>query len=359
MNILISPLNWGIGHATRLVPLIRLLEKKHKIFLAADGKPKSFLEQEFPHLTILPAPIFEISYTKKASALALKMFISIPKLIIYYFRNKKFVKKIISKEKIDLIISDNRFGFFSKKIKSVFITHQIHIKTTKNLRILKKAIFYLNKKNIEKFDELWIPDDPKINISGNLSSTKGINIPHKYIGLLSRFEQSKLSNAENNYKVISIISGPEPQRSLLRKKIISELLQTQFLSLILDGKPDEYYDLNKKNIRIISHLETEQMQKILSNSEIIIARAGYSTIMDLIKLKKTAILIPTPRQTEQEYLANYLHNNSLFYYVEQKNFSLKDITTFKNRKEQLQSNIKSLKTSINLNDLMRKIITTK
>lgn len=349
-------MNWGIGHATRLVPLIRLLEKDHKIFLAADGKSYFFLKQEFPQLKILSAPKLETSYTKKASTLALKMFFSIPKLIVFYFQNKKFVKEINSTEKIDLIISDNRFGFFSKKIKSVFITHQIHITTPSYLRIFQKAIFLLNKINIEKFDELWIPDEPKINIAGDLSSTKRIKIPHHYIGLLSRFEQNKSSNTENNYKVVSIISGPEPQRSFLKEKILSELLKTQLSALILDGKTDENYDYYKENIRIISHLETKQMQNILYNSEIIIARAGYSSIMDLIKINKTAILIPTPGQTEQEYLANYLHNNRLFYYVEQKNFGLKEIDNFIKIKNQLQINICSIKTNINLEYLLKKII---
>lgn len=328
MTILISPLNWGIGHATRLVPIIKILQKKHKIILAADGKSKTFLEQEFPELKVIFAPKFDVSYTKNASLLPFKMVFTLPKLVLFYFQNKNFVKKLTKKHKIDTIIADNRFGFFSKKIKSYFITHQIKIQA-KN-RLLENIIFIINKINIQKFNEVWIPDfEQNKSLSGKLSNCSKLKIECKKIGILSRFPVKNESKTKNeNYDIVAIISGPEPQRTIFQKKITSALKDTDYKTLIISGTLNDNSKQTNSNLTIASHLKTANFQTIIQVAEIIISRAGYSSIMDLISLKQTAIIVPTPGQTEQEYLANYLHKNNIFFSVEQKNFNKNTISTF-------------------------------
>ncbi len=344
MNILISPLNWGIGHATRLVPIIKYLQKKHKIILTADGNSLKFLNTEFPELTILSAPSLNVRYTKNSRFLPLKILSYLPKFIIFYFENYYFVKKIEKSTKIDLIIADNRFGFFSKRTKSVFITHQIKIKARN--KIMQDIIFIINKINIEQFNECWIADNPKkFNLSGELSDCSKIKIPCKKIGILSRFPTKKTSNHTDKYEIIAIISGPEPQRTILQNKITEILLKTNKKSLIISGLLASKKIKKLKNITIVNHLNTSDFQQVILNSEIIISRAGYSSIMDLVTLKKTAILIPTPEQTEQEYLANYLHKNKLFYTVEQNMFNKNTIFTFNNYKQLFQKNILQLENS--------------
>lgn len=358
MNILISPINWGIGHATRISPIIEILSEKHNIVIAADGDAYHFLKQNFPENKIIKAPTLKIHYSRFAFFMPIKILLSIPKLWIFYLRNKNWLNKYLKENKTDLIISDNRFGFFSEKIKSIIISHQIHIKTPKKLKIFENIIFKINKKNIEKFDEIWIPDDPGTNLSGELSSTKGIKIPHSSIGILSRFKEREKKIKSINYKIAVIISGPEPQRSLFSKKINSELFNFNQKTIIVEGKPKENYSYEINNLTFVSHLDSETLEKVLFNSEIIITRSGYSSIMDLMKIKKTAILIPTPGQTEQEYLANYLHDNNLFYTVKQKRFCLNNIVEFKKVQTDFQDNIKSKKLSIKLSEKISELIKT-
>ncbi len=360
MNILISPLNWGIGHATRTSAIIKILSKEHNIFIAADGSSYFFLQKEFPNINIQKAPHLKIKYTRQPFLMPLKALFFIPKLLLFYFRNRFWLNKFLRKNNIDLIISDNRFGFFSKKIKSIFITHQIHIKTPKYLKLFEGIIFFINKKNIEKFDELWIADSKKYRIAGDLSSPKGIKIPFYFIGLLSRFSnRSKETEQNNKYQIVAVISGPEPQRKILEQKLLSQFLNSDKKILLIAGKPKENAQLSIKNIQLITHTNSEKLQEMLKNAEIIIVRAGYSTIMDLFKIKRSAILIPTPGQTEQEYLANYLHNNNLFYYVEQKSLCANKIEDFCSRQNELQKNIETLNTTDYLKNILSLLLKNK
>ena len=356
MNILISPLNWGIGHATRLSPIIKILNKKHNVILAADGNSYSFLKKEFPKLLLLEAPSLEIKYSTCRFLMPVKILFYIPKLMFFYFRNRNWIKKHIKKHKTDVIISDNRFGFFSRKIYSIFITHQIRIAVPKRLKVFEKIIFWINKYNIQKYDECWIPDNLK-QISGELSDAKNIKIKKLRIGILSRFDKRKTDENIEKYDIVVLISGPEPQRSKLEEIIKISLLNIQYKVLILSGIPSFENFEKHKNITIKNHLSTNEFQQVLQNAGIIIARAGYSTIMDLITLNKTAIIIPTPGQTEQEYLANYLHNKNIFIRVEQKKLNIKTaINQFITKKSILEKNVKNLNSDFNLEEFLDNLI---
>jgi uncharacterized protein (TIGR00661 family) len=343
MNIIISPLNWGLGHATRIVPIINYLKKNNNIVIAADGNSFFFLKNEFPNLKILQAPNLNITYTNNHKILPLKLFIEIPKLILFYYKNKIWLKKYSKKNKIDLIIADNRFGFFHKKIKSIFITHQINIIPPKNLRFLENIIFLINKINIQKFDKLWIADSKNNKIAAKLSNPYKLNIPYNYIGLISRFYKANISEKKILYDVIAIISGPEPQRTKLENILTDKLKNTKYKCLIIRGITKTRQTKYFNNIKIINHLQTPELIATLLQTNIIISRAGYSSIMDFIAIKKTALLIPTPGQTEQEYLAQNLHKKSLFFCVEQKNFSANFLHIFQKQKDFLQKNIQKLK----------------
>jgi uncharacterized protein (TIGR00661 family) len=336
------------------VLIIKQLQSKNKIILAACGKSFDFLKLEFPDIQIIKSPNFNVSYSPTPFFMPLKFFLLLPKLIFYYFKNQNWIKKFTAITKIDLIISDNNFGFFSKKIYSIFITHQIHIETPNYLSFLKPFIFFINKKNIEKFNELWIPDVENSRICNKLSDNKGIKIKTKYIGLLSRFSKTNLENFEKN-DILILISGPEPQRTILEKKLLFEIEKTNLNAVFLTGKIENSKAINK-NIKIYNHLNTNDLQQIILSSEIIIARAGYSTIMDLITLQKTAIIIPTPGQTEQEYLAKKLHKKEMFFYVKQNNFNFEQsFREFIENKTKLENNIKKIKFDNNLQNIINNL----
>lgn len=342
LNILISPLNWGIGHATRLVPIIKFLQKEHNLTIAADGNALHFLKNEFPNLNLIEAPFLEIKYTTKKSLMPLKVLFLLPKLLIFYLKNKIWIKKYIKNNQTDVIISDNRFGFFSKKVYSIFITHQIEIAIPKRLKVFEKIVFWINRSNIEKFDECWIPDKEG-EISGKLSDSKNIKIVTKEIGTLSRFEKKTDEGSYEKFDVLVLISGPEPQRSIFENLIFEGLLRTKYKVLILSGKPQKLTENIKENIKIKNHLPTNTLNYYLQNTDLVIARAGYSTIMDLVALQNTAILVPTPGQTEQEYLADYLHNKNMFLKAEQEKLNIiENLKELSKKREKLVENIRSL-----------------
>ncbi len=325
MNILFSPLDWGLGHAVRDVPIIRYYtEKKHSIFIAASEPSLTLLKKEFPDATFIKINAYNIQYSKYLPAI-LKITVQIPKIIIAAIREHFLLNKIIEKHKIDIVFSDNRYGMYSKKTKSIFITHQISIKLPKLLSFAEKIIYIIHKKAISKFDKCLIPDyEGENNLSGNLS--------HKYpkpknaifIEPLSDFKiQQKKENFK--YDIMAIISGPEPQRSIFEKKILEEFTKLNLKSLVITGKPHIENFSEYENITIINHLPRAEMLNAILNSETIISRAGYTSIMDFYRLRKKAILIPTPGQTEQEYLAEYLYEKNFFLMQSQNKLDLEKI----------------------------------
>jgi UDP-N-acetylglucosamine transferase subunit ALG13 len=222
----------------------------------------------------------------------------------------------------DAVIADNRYGLYHSTIPSVFITHQLTIKSSLGKwteRILQKR----NYRFINRFTECWVPDvDEKNNLAGELSHPeKKPTIPLHYIGVLSRFEIKSIQKEKNH--LLIILSGPEPQRSLLENKIINEVSNYNGTATIVRGLPGSASVIPSTNIiHFYNHLPSVELNKEMQQAEYIISRSGYSTIMDVVKLQKKSILIPTPGQTEQKYLANYLLQKQIAFCVSQKEFSL-------------------------------------
>ena len=330
-NILVCPLNWGLGHATRVMPIIYLLIKqKHNVVIAANGYPLELLKKEFPNLKFICFHSFNIKYSKNNS-LIFKILLSLPRILFGIRKEHQQLKKIIKNEKIDVVISDNRYGLWNKNVYSVFITRQIMVKTPKYLKLFEYPAYLISKFFILKYDKCWVPDyADENNLSGDLSHK--YKLPHNvsFIGHLSRFDNmpKQENHIEKNIDLLVILSGPEPQRTILENIIIKQTANTNYKVEIIEGRPQKTNNSKtNKNIKIITHLETEEMVKKIRSSKIILSRAGYSTIMDFVSLNKTAVLVPTPGQTEQQYLSKYLNQKNLFYFVKQKNLDIKTIIT--------------------------------
>ncbi len=323
-TILICPLNWGLGHATRDIPIIHhFLKNNYKVIIGADKAPLKLLQSEFPELNYIKIPFPEIKYSSGGNMI-FKMMISSPKLLFGIIKEHFLLKKIIKKHKIDVVISDNRYGLWNKNIQSIFITHQLEIQTPPSLQFLKSYINKINRWFISQYDECRVPDfEGKQNIAGRLSHPEKQPDNVRYIGLLSRFNLLEIKQTQSEYKVLVILSGPEPQRSIFQKIVEKQILQSRLKALIVLGKPDKIIKYSKINIDFINHLPAKDLAALIKSTPYIISRSGYSSIMDYITIKKTAILIPTPGQTEQEYLAKYLYEKGWFYSINQDNFNLK------------------------------------
>lgn len=324
-TILIAVLNWGLGHATRSVPVIKeLMENNHQVIIASDGQALSYLQKTFPQLTFETLPAYKVHYAKKATYFQLNILLQLPKFISTYHKERKSIKEIVKKHRVDLIISDNRFGAFHQNIPSYYITHQIRVMSGWTTWLTS----FFHQKIIENYDECWVPDFPeKPNLSGDLSHKLKLKIPIRYLGILSQYS---FLNTENKFEVLAILSGPEPQRSQLEVKLLEVFKDYDKPVCLVKGLMEDKQQIIKSgNLTIYNFSLTQELQELIASSNIIIARSGYSTIMDLAVLKKKALFIPTPGQAEQEYLAHYMQSQNIAPFVTQNIFQLDDLKKVK------------------------------
>lgn len=327
-KVLITPLNWGLGHATRCIPIInKLLSNNCQVILACDGAPLLLLQKEFPALKSYTLPCYNITYTKNPSLFKLKLFYKGLSLVPILKKEKKVIKEIILSEGVEVLISDNRFGVYSSSIKSIYITHQLNVKAG----FYSKIATYLHSKIYKKYDEVWIPDfnNAELALAGKLSQK---DIKNKiYINPISRF---KKLNVEEDIDYLFLLSGPEPQRTLLENIFYKEISKEKTKSIVfvrgqLEHNEEVIFD---NNVTIYNFATSSNLENLINRSKVVVCRAGYTTIMDLAYLNKKAFLIPTPGQDEQEYLATYLCNKSFFPFAKQSNFKwelLKTVDEFK------------------------------
>lgn len=322
-KILFVPLDWGLGHATRDIPLIHEMQNAGcQVFIAAEGKHAALLQQEFPEITIFPLPGYRIQYAQKGKFFGLKIIQQIPKIIKAVTNEQQWLKKIVADYQIDAVISDNRFGLYHKDIPCVFITHQLLIKTPFggwSERTLQKINYHF----INKYSACWIPDfKGEDNLSGELAHPSKLPNNTSYIGCLSRFVNKP--DVPKKYDLLVLISGPEPQRTNLENIITTQIKSLQIKALIVRGLPGSPETKTiAPGVEQVNHLNAAALNEAILASDIVLSRSGYTTLMDLARLNKKGILVPTPGQTEQEYLGNYLMEKGYFYSLPQEGFDLK------------------------------------
>lgn len=320
-TILIAPLNWGLGHATRCIPIIRALQENNYIpIIASDGIALELLRKEFPQIKTLELPSYQIEYAKNGANFKWKLIKNGPKMMRAILEEKKIIQNWIEKYVIDGIISDNRLGVFSKKIPSVFITHQLNVMTGNTTWITSK----IHQSIIKKYTECWVPDLSGIpNLTGKLGHIDNPNLKTKYIGPLSRLQKKLLPN---KYDLLVILSGPEPQRGMLEKHLKKEIVKYDGNVIFIEGNIEkEQKRTTIRNVTYYNFMNSTELEQAFNESEMVLCRSGYTTIMDLAQLRKKAFFIPTPGQYEQEYLAKKLKKEGLIPYATQDDFRMENI----------------------------------
>jgi len=343
-TILVAPLHWGLGHATRCIPIINaLLECNYNVLVASDGGALQLLWKEFPQLESVELPSYNITYPKKGSHFKWNMMLKLPHFLKVISSEKRIVESLVSEGKIDGIISDNRFGVRSSKIPSVYITHQLNVLTGVTSFLSSK----IHQNIIKRFDECWVPDVEGIgNLSGELGHVLNLSLPIKYIGLISRMKRIDL---QKKYDILLLLSGPEPQRTLLEEKLIATFRGTTQAVLMVQGCVKSNQKVKQlKNITIYNYMVSKELEQAINESELVVSRSGYTTIMDLAALKKKAFFIPTPGQYEQEYLAERMKELKLAPFCKQEEFTIDKL-----KEVYLYNGLKSNKQSISYNELFR------
>ncbi len=302
-RVLIAPLDWGLGHATRCVPIINALLKSDKqVLLASSGNSLTFLQKEFPALEVVPLPSMSVRYSSGRSQVG-AMLCQLPYILWQIVKEHAALKRIVEQYDIHTVISDNRFGLWHRGVEAIYITHQIMIKMPRRLRFFEPLAYRLHGWFIRHYDECWVPDCAgEGNLSGDLSHKYSLPQNAIFVGWLSRFVRCDYS-VPSPYKHLAVVSGPEPQRTLFEQDMLQCLQATGEPSLLVQGRADVLTDEQHGCVRVVSHLSTGELQFLLQQTPIIYCRSGYSTLMDLAVLGRKAELFPTPGQTEQEYLA--------------------------------------------------------
>ena len=316
MKILIAPLNWGLGHATRCVPLVRqYLERGDEVVLGGDGESLLLLQRHFPQLRVIQLPSLELRYAANDQQRGFYLR-AIPALLRFTIADHYYLRQQLAIEHFDLIISDNRFGLFTRQTRCVYITHQLYVRLPRRLRIFQPLARAIHACVFKRYHEVWVPDfaNSENSLAGELCHGGGFDTYVKYIGPLSRFTSSEGTPKElrrnSEYSVVAILSGLEPQRSIFEQAILERYTNTPDKVLIVRGKVAEAQTIiSRNNITMVASLSDQALLEAMEQATTIIARSGYSTIMDLavLGLLHKAELHPTPGQSEQEYLAS-LHS---------------------------------------------------
>lgn len=306
-TILVAPLNWGLGHATRCIPIIhQLIDQQADVIIASDGAALTLLRRVFPDLPSVELESYSVSYHRKGSFIW-NMFRQLPSILRSIRKEHAQLNHLVKTMDVDAVISDNRFGLWHQHIPTVFITHQLFTTLQGGWQLMRPFLNRINHLRIKRFDEVWVPDERgSKNLTGALSHQRAPQLKIHFVGWLSHFSSMKHQpTSGKKYDMAVVLSGPEPQRTILEETIIPQLEAMKLKSILVRGLPDNPGDKKSPTIEITDYMTAHELYHVIMNSAIIVCRSGYTSLMDLACLQKKAILIPTPGQTEQEYLADY------------------------------------------------------
>ncbi len=322
IKVLLAPLDWGLGHATRCIPIVYALQQQNiEVWVAAEGSINTLLKKELPQVKFLPLAGYKIRYSRSRFWFLPTLLLQLPRLLFVIQYENKWLKQIIKTHSFDAVISDNRLGLYNNTVPSIYITHQLQIKTGNKLTnwLAQKTHYFF----INKFNTCWVPDNAVQHILAvNLSHPKKLpKTPVEYIGPLSRLIKQQ---TEKKFNLLVLLSGPEPQRTIFENILLPQLETYSGKIVLVRGLPGKNSILTttNKNMVYYNHLPAADLSIVIQQSEIIICRSGYTTMMDLIALAQKAVIVPTPGQTEQEYLATHLNKEKIFLTLPQKDFSL-------------------------------------
>lgn len=320
---MIAPLDWGMGHTTRSVPLIQYLQQLgHTVVFAGNQWQRSYINETFKAIDTIHLDGYNVHYSHSGSRFMLSLFSQLPKLLKTIQKEHDWLLNIAAQQHLDGIITDNRYGLYHPRIPSVIMTHQVLAQSGMG-DMIDRLTSRVHYKQLRKFSQCWVVDVPgKPNLAGKLAHPAIMPPNAKYIGLLSQIEPAETS-AEH---LLILLSGPEPQRTMLSELLWRQVQHYKGKLVFIEGSNETATPDNiPGNISYYKRVTKEVLQPLLEAACMVICRSGYSTLMDLAVLDKPAILVPTPGQTEQEYLGKHLHKEGVFYHAPQKTFNLSKV----------------------------------
>lgn len=295
-SVLFCILDWGLGHATRCIPIIHAWEKRgFRVDIATDGRAYDLLKKEFPQHRFFKTPSYKVTYPFKS--MRWNIFFQWPRIAQTISREHRWLKSHLRSHQYNVVVSDNRYGCFSKKDYSIMITHQVRPLT--NGKVTDHIARWVSTLFLKRFDAVWIPDDEQVRLTGTLS--KPVPAHGKFIGWVSRMQPN---NSELTEEGLVVLSGPEPQRSYFEKKIRKQIHQENLRCRLVRGVPEGSEEWRQEDgLQVCDFLTSQDLEGALNQAAWVLSRSGYTSLMDYAVLGKAALMVPTPGQYEQEYLA--------------------------------------------------------
>lgn len=323
--VILSPLDWGLGHTTRCIPIIQeLLNQGCAVIIACNSVQKTLLTPEFPQCTYVNLQGYDMHYSTSRWRTLGSILLQFPKILTRIKRENRWLNTFLNQQAVDAVISDNRFGLYHAAVPTILITHQLQVKTGLG-NITDRMAQWLNYRYIARFNACWVPDHKgEEAMAGELSNPAKLpDVPVHYMGGLSRMQ--RCLHPPKSGRLLIILSGPEPQRSLFENQLLQQLENLPVQTVLVRGLPGTAFSFSTgPHLTVYDHAPVSQLNQLICEAEFIVSRSGYTTVMDLLKLEKKSILVPTPGQTEQEYLADHLHQQHLAYTERQPSFSLEN-----------------------------------
>lgn len=319
-TILFVPMEWGLGHTVRLVPWIRkAVEEGNRVILASDGLSLNYLRTSFPDLQWVRLPFYPVRYPQDGRFFR-KLMPQIPGILRAIRSNKHQLDNMVREFGITHIYSDHRYGMAHPNTHSIFITNQLWLLAPKGLRFTEPLVYWLHCQTLRRFSEIWIADsETEPSLSGKMTHPPSLPQQARFIGPVSRFKGVHPVQPPDagEIKLLGLVSGPEPQRTIFESLLTDRFERTGVPSLILRGLPATEMSAQPARrsigcVILIDHAPDEHIAWYILHAGEIFCRPGQSTLADLVHLKREAILVPTPGQTEQEYAAAHLKKQGTF-----------------------------------------------
>lgn len=325
MEIIYGICSWGLGHATRSLPVLRrLLSENNNLTVISNGRSLEVLKKELgEQATYVDIPDYPMLLSENTRQFLAKSMVYWPVFIKRIEDGLAQLQKILDKKHYDCIISDARYDMYSKKIPSFFISHQMRIMNPLQIKMFEHAMERFNMFFFKRYRGVMVPDYKENSLSGDLShNLKRIDEDAiHYVGVLSDFTRRPM---KKDIDFLISISGPEPQRSILEEKLASQTEELKGNVVMTLGKAEKYSITKKKHLTTYSFVTKELREELLNKSKLVVSRSGYSTLMDVAVVGTKALFIPTPGQIEQEYLSRYHNNLGTFHSVTQDTVDLKN-----------------------------------
>lgn len=326
-KILIAPMDWGLGHTTRCIPIAQHFHKLgHTIFFAGNNIQQQLFEASCPFATSIFLDGYNVKYPSKGSLFMLKMVMQLPKIATTIKQEHTWLRQQMRMHHFDIILSDNRYGLYHEDAKNILITHQLNIQT--GTRLGNWVIKEKTKKLINHFQECWLVDAEECNLASYLSEHIALKIPTRNIGWLSQFQYNQEETAhplDGKPYILAVLSGPEPMRTQFQKSLLGQMAKMPELQFVMISGMQQTIPQHANNIHFITLADQFVLKQYMQHCSGIICRSGYSSIMDIICLQKPAFFVPTPGQTEQEILAEHLSGLAQFNFAHQDAFRLDKI----------------------------------